>query len=130
MTVVYFDEDFSDEVLQSVLKLNETMPGWIADKRREFVDFLRQMYDPALINNTGLVVMKGVLKQALLEANVYLLVVLVYLMTTKQEEIEVVKYMQPNLNIISLTDVSLLHHADFPPEFLYKVQNLVQTQFL
>lgn len=132
MTIEYFDREFSDRVIAKIICLSDE---WLKKSRQDFLQFLQDLYDPMLINQVGLVTMKTALKNALLEQgqqNVSLLVVLVYLLSVNPSpaEMEVIKYQTVQLNIISLTDVSLVHHADFSQSFLLEVQNIVKEKFL
>lgn len=131
MTIVYFDEEFADEVGNIIAYNDRICDGWLESAREDFVNFLGNLYEPTLINEVGLQVMKSVLEKALLEeeSNIFYLV-LVHLLTRNVKEIEVLKYQQANLKIISLTDKSLLVNADFSTPFLNTIETRIRQKFL
>jgi hypothetical protein len=128
-----FEEEFTLAVLNKMAYIDRVVDDWIKRERWEFMLFLGNLYKPELIYEVGLNTMKKVLEEKLLEEGIKtpkLLAIVVYLLSGKREEIEVMKYQTLNLDIITLTDISLVTHADFSSEFFTQVKDILQTQFL
>jgi len=99
----------------------------------EFVYFLGNLYKPEVIYEVGLNTMKKVLEKTLLEEGEKkpcLLAILVLLLCEEKNPIEVMKYQTIDLDIITLTDVSLIKYADFSSEFFERIMVILQNQFL
>ena len=129
MQVHSFDEDFTTAVLNKMSFINRIVDNWIEQERWEFVYFLGNLYKPEVIYEVGLNSMKKVLEKTLLtegEKNPNLFVILLYLLSGNRNEIEVMKYQTLDLKIISLTDVSLVTHANFSQEFFDRVRATLQ----
>ena len=128
-----FNEEFSNKVLSKIAYINRIVDDWIKTARMEFVYFLGNLYKPEVIYEVGLNTMKKVLEKTLLEEGEKkpcLLAILVLLLCEEKNPIEVMKYQTIDLDIITLTDVSLIKYADFSSEFFESVMVILQNQFL
>jgi hypothetical protein len=127
------DQEFSRKVLNKIAYIDRIVDGWLDAERMEFVHFLGNLYKPDFVYEVGLVTMKKVLRDSLLiegEKNPNLLAIVMYLLSGNKEEIEVMKYQTVNLDIISLTDVSLLLNADLNQEFIDRMRIILEEKFL
>jgi hypothetical protein len=134
MTIVGFSPEFTDKVIHKIGFIDRIVDDWLDIERQSFVMFLKSVYTAEFVYEYGLVYMSKVFEKTLIdegEKDSKLAAITVYLLQgINVNPIHIMYYNTITGETIELTDISILKHAQFSPEFYNRIENILQTHFL